>query len=86
MTIGSFNIIRPMLNIAIYSATKGAVKTFNQCVAKENARAGIRINTVNPGGIRTPMVESIIAKRGPQIPFETCPLERWGTATEIANW
>ncbi|KAL8291380.1 hypothetical protein RQP46_002358 [Phenoliferia psychrophenolica] len=49
VTIGSFMIAKPVPGCAIYSATKAAVKAFNQAVAKENAEAGIRINTVNPG-------------------------------------
>lgn len=48
-SIGSFMIAKPVPGAAVYSATKGAVKAFNQAVAKENAKAGIRINTVNPG-------------------------------------
>lgn len=31
------------------------------------------------------MVEGIIAKRGPQVPYEVCPMSRWGTSEEIAN-
>lgn len=56
--IGSFMIVKPVLGAAVYAATKGAVKTFVQTIARENADAGIRINTVNPGGIATGMSTS----------------------------
>lgn len=42
-------IAKPVPGSAVYAATKGAVKTFAQAVAKENAEVGIRINVVNPG-------------------------------------
>lgn len=48
-SIGSFMIAKPVPGSAVYAATKGAVKTFAQAVAKENAEVGIRCNVVNPG-------------------------------------
>jgi 3-oxoacyl-[acyl-carrier protein] reductase len=71
-------IAKPVAGSSVYAATKGAVKTFNQGVAKENAEAGIRINTVNPGGIRTAMTEPLIAAMGEGVPRDQVAMGRWG--------
>lgn len=47
---------------AAYCASKGAVKIFTKCAAIEFAALGynIRVNSVHPGGVETPMLKSII--------------------------
>ena len=49
--------------LAGYCATKGAVRLFTKAVAMEcaNARDGVRVNSVHPGIIETPIWESIAA-------------------------
>ncbi|KAL8286788.1 hypothetical protein RQP46_004316 [Phenoliferia psychrophenolica] len=85
VTIGSFMIAKPVPGCAVYAATKGAVKTFNQAVAKENAEAGIRLNTVNPGGIRTAMTKGLIEHAGADVPRSEVAMARWGEPEEVAN-
>ena len=48
--------------LAAYSATKGAVRLLSKSVALEcaNARDGVRVNSVHPGIIETPIWEGII--------------------------
>lgn len=47
---------------AAYCTSKGAVKIFSKCAAIEFAALGynIRVNSVHPGGVNTPMLSSII--------------------------
>jgi 3(or 17)beta-hydroxysteroid dehydrogenase len=40
-----------------YCASKGGVRSFTKAVALECAREGIRVNSVHPGGVRTPIWE-----------------------------
>jgi 3(or 17)beta-hydroxysteroid dehydrogenase len=40
-----------------YCASKGGVRAFTKAVALECAREGIRVNSVHPGGVRTPIWE-----------------------------
>jgi NAD(P)-dependent dehydrogenase (short-subunit alcohol dehydrogenase family) len=49
--------------LAGYCATKGAVRLFTKAIAMEcaNARDGVRVNSVHPGIIETPIWESIAA-------------------------
>jgi NAD(P)-dependent dehydrogenase (short-subunit alcohol dehydrogenase family) len=48
-------------NLAAYSATKGAVRLFSKAVALECAglKDGVRVNSVHPGIIETPIWDSI---------------------------
>lgn len=47
---------------AAYCSSKGAVKIFSKSAAIEFAALGynIRVNTIHPGGVKTPMLESIV--------------------------
>lgn len=44
---------------AAYCASKGAVRTFTKSTAVEHARQGVRANSIHPGVIETPMLQSI---------------------------
>ena len=45
-----------------YSATKGAVLAAARTMAVELARLNVRVNTLSPGLVRTPMTEGALAK------------------------
>lgn len=45
---------------AAYCASKGAVRSFTKATAIEHVRAGIRANSVHPGVIETPGLQSVI--------------------------
>ncbi|TIM64066.1 MAG: SDR family oxidoreductase, partial [Mesorhizobium sp.] len=49
-------------NVAAYATTKGAIHTLTRALALDHARSGIRVNSVSPGSIRTPILEK--AARG----------------------
>ena len=77
---------------AAYNATKGAVRLFTKGVALECAEAGwnIRVNSVHPAYIRTPMVERYAEtwgslKKGLEALGDLHPIGRVGEAEEVAN-
>ena len=77
---------------AAYSATKGAVRLFTKGVALECAEAGwnIRVNSVHPAYIRTPMVERYAEswgslEKGLGELGKLHPIGRVGEAEEVAN-
>ncbi|MFP6690865.1 MAG: glucose 1-dehydrogenase [Alphaproteobacteria bacterium] len=77
---------------AAYGATKGAVRLFTKGVALECAEAGwnIRVNSVHPAYIRTPMVERYAEtwgslKKGLEALGDLHPIGRVGEAEEVAN-
>lgn len=68
-----------------YAASKGAIDTMTVGLAKEVAAEGIRVNAVRPGIIDTDIHASggepgRVARIGP-----TLPMERGGTAEEVAE-
>jgi NAD(P)-dependent dehydrogenase (short-subunit alcohol dehydrogenase family) len=70
-----------------YVASKHGVAGLTKAAALEYARAGIRVNAVCPGVIRTPMVERFFLERHPRAEsrltaFE--PIGRLGTPEEVA--
>src|ERR1700760_2286794 len=79
--------LRGSAGLAGYCATKGGVRLFAKAVAMEHAADRIRINTVHPGVIDTPIWTKIPASAGRNTPIDpveiaraTVPLERVGEA------
>lgn len=66
-----------------YAATKWAVRGMTKSAARELARDNVRVNSVHPGIIETPMLEEF----GALLPMvkERIPMGRTATADEVAN-
>lgn len=71
----------------IYAATKHAVVGLTKTAAVEYGRAGIRVNTVCPGIIRTPMLDRALEREPSREKSirKVHPIGRLGEAEEIAN-
>jgi NAD(P)-dependent dehydrogenase (short-subunit alcohol dehydrogenase family) len=79
-------------NVVAYTASKGAIVAMTRAMAVDHAPDGIRVNSVSPGSVDTPMLresardasaddpDAIIAHWG-----SAHPLGRVGTAAEIAD-
>ena len=70
-----------------YSASKGGVVAYTKNVALRVAKWGAICNSLDPGGVLTPLNRPVIedAQLWAQIMDET-PLRRWATPEEIADW
>jgi len=69
-----------------YCASKGGMKLFAQSIAKELAPLGIRVVSVAPGAIDTPINQSVL--ENPQesaTVLAEVPLGRWGHVADIAR-
>ena len=72
---------------AMYAASKHAVVGLTRCAAVEYANQGIRINSISPGGINTPMVAEV-AKQNPEFIEQgnaMHPIGRVAETNEIAR-
>ncbi len=79
--------LRGAANLAGYSASKGAVRLFAKSVAMECAMAGdrIRVNSVHPGIIVTPIWDKAAAPAGGLgIPLDPHELARLGVPLGVA--
>lgn len=70
-------------NIA-YSASKFAVRGMSKAAAVEYGSSGIRVNSVHPGAIRTPMSDSLGEKTRERI-LDSIPLRRMAEPREISQ-
>lgn len=68
-----------------YHASKGAVRLMTKNAAIRYAKEGIRINSVHPGFIDTPMVEVAKGTDMETAILANTPMGRWGRAEEIAT-
>ncbi len=71
-------------SIVSYLASKGALNHMTRGLAVELGPAGIRVNAIAPGFIRTDMFETSHAPARQQQLGEAHPLRRVGTPTEVA--
>lgn len=76
-------------NMAIYSSTKGAVRTLTRGLARELAPRNIRVNAVSPGPIATGFFErsgwseDTVSEFGKNVSAQV-PLQRLGKPEEVA--
>ena len=72
--------------MAVYSATKGAVSALSRSLAVEYAPYGIRVNTLLPGYVETALIGRYLKNPGIAKALLTqTPLRRFGTPEDIAN-
>jgi len=79
--------------VAVYAASKGAIHSLTRALALDHAADHIRVNSISPGSIRTPMLARSAAHFGPDQPAEAVferfgaahPLGRIGTPEEVAE-
>ena len=97
-TYGVHPEIRSVLNIGSasahtgsefpeYCASKGGVLSYTKNVAMRVAQYGATCNSLDPGGVLTPLNECVMndPELWAEIMGET-PLKRWATPEEIADW
>jgi 2-deoxy-D-gluconate 3-dehydrogenase len=84
--IASVAGIQGAQGLSPYSAAKGAVRLMSQAVAKELAGSNIRVNSIAPGWIDTPLNEWMTSDEGSLRAAEAMiPMGRIGTPEEIVG-
>lgn len=76
----------PWEGFSHYCASKGGMKLFGQSIARELAPHGIRVVSVAPGAIATPINAGVLADPEQRAAVEAeIPLGRWGSVSDVAQ-
>ena len=81
---------RGLPGIAAYSATKGALMAMTRAMSTDYAKLGIRVNSVAPGTINSPMLHNFLHEQSNPDKLrhdfdEMHPIGRVGTIDEVAS-
>ncbi len=68
-----------------YTSTKWAIRGMTKVAAMELGQYGIRVNSVHPGPIETPMTAHRVASKDGQASFARQPIPRIGQPIEVAR-
>lgn len=79
--------------VVAYATSKGAILALTRALALDHASDNIRVNSISPGSIRTPMLARSAAHFSPDLPIEQVfarfgaahPMKRIGTPEEVAE-
>ncbi|SDY02288.1 SDR family NAD(P)-dependent oxidoreductase [Paenibacillus sp. CF384] len=91
VNVSSVHALATLDGYSAYAASKGGIVSLSRAIALDFAKQNIRVNTVLPGAVHTPMLESSI--KNLDTPREETmkqwneaqPMGRVGTADEIAS-
>lgn len=88
--MGSVTGLRGLPGIAAYSATKGALIALTRAMSTDYAALGIRVNSVSPGTIDSPMLHNFLAEQSNAEKLrhdfdQMHPIGRVGTIDEVAS-
>lgn len=92
VNISSGQAVASQRNVVAYTATKGAIVAMTRAMAVDHAHEGIRVNTVLPGSVDTPMLRASARDVSPDDPDSVIrmwgsghPIGRVGQPAEIAD-
>ena len=81
----SWTLHRGMSGATLYSATKAAVHNLSHTLAAELGPRGIRVNSVSPGYIETPMFHAAIPEEDHEDVVAAVAAGRFGTSEDVAG-
>jgi len=86
INLASLNAIQPAEGMGLYCATKAAVDMYTKCAAMELGPHGIRVNSIGPGLVDTPLAALLNQTPAIKASFvENAPLGRTGTPDDVAG-
>lgn len=68
-----------------YTASKFAVRGMTKATAVEYGEKGIRVNSIHPGGVLTPMLKESLTDEQAKAVSSTVPLRRLAETSEISS-
>ncbi len=84
--VASLSIWSPSIGNAYYSASKGAIVSYANCLALELAPRSVRVNCISPAMVWTDLVlQEGVDEEQLKSDEQKYPLKRYGTPEDIAN-
>lgn len=83
VNVSSVAAHKALRSLSAYSASKAGLEQFGRVLAVEAALLGIRVNTVAPGYIRTPMNADYLASEASDKLRRAIPMRRFGEPTDL---
>jgi len=84
INIGSFGVPLRVEGEAVYVASKSAVVTLSQVMARELAEYGITVNVVGPTAIETDIIRNVPREKLQRL-NDQLAIKRFGTFADVAN-
>lgn len=81
----SWTLHRGLPGASLYAATKAAVHNLAHTLAAELAPRGVRVNSVSPGYIETPMFHDNVSSEAAEAVVAAVAAGRIGTADDVAD-
>ncbi|XVS66144.1 glucose 1-dehydrogenase [Actinosynnema sp. CA-299493] len=81
----SWTLHRGLPGASLYAATKAAVHNLARTLAAELAPGGVRVNSVSPGYIETPMFRDNVSAEVEAAVVAAAPAGRIGAAADVAD-
>jgi len=86
LMMSSVHEVIPWASFSHYCASKGGMKLFAQSIARELAPEGIRVASIAPGAIATPINAGVLADpEARQEVLDEIPAGRWGEVADVAR-
>ena len=83
---GSITSVNGQAGTSAYNASKHALAGLTKTAALEAAEAGVRVNAVAPGYVRTPLLDDVFTEEDWARAAEQHPLGRVATPEEVAGF
>jgi NAD(P)-dependent dehydrogenase (short-subunit alcohol dehydrogenase family) len=83
VNVSSGQAVASQRNVVAYTASKGAIAAMTRAMAMDYAAEGIRVNTVLPGSIDTPMLRASARQIAPDDPDRV--IREWGSGHPIGR-
>ena len=85
VNISSVAALQGIANFCSYTASKWAVRGMTKSAAMELGPYGIRVNSIHPGPVDTPMIQGDCPELNDDAMYAKHPIPRMGSAEEIAK-
>ena len=84
--IASISTWSPSIGNAFYSASKGAIVSYANCLALELAPRRVRVNCISPAMVWTDLIlQEGVEEEQLKADEQKYPLKRYGTPEDVAN-